>query len=85
MSSEMSVEIKITKPTKTSVDNNNVFLNAANLAGPLNKKAAVLAHHSILDHQSENVGDTCRMKSQGNCVDCLTKSLNSIFLRKLTA
>ena len=77
-----SVEIKITKPTKISVDNNSASLNAANLTSSLNKKMIALAHHSIVDRQSENVRDTCQMKSQGNLVDCLTKALNSILLRK---
>ena len=53
-----SMGVEIREATKIFVDNKSVFLNAANPASSLNKKALALAYHAVREHQSENVINT---------------------------
>ena len=72
-----SMGIKVGKPTKIFVDNKSVFLNIANPASTLNKKAIALAYHFVREHQAGGVIETLHIKSEDNYSDCLTKALNS--------
>ena len=78
-----SMGVQISKATKIFVDNKSVFLNAANPASSLNKKAIALAYHSVREHQAGKVIDIRHIRSQDNYADCLTKSLNSTVLKNL--
>ena len=75
--------VSITKPTKIFVDNMSVFLNAANPASSLNKKAIALAYHFVRQYQAAGVVEICHIRSEDNFADCLTKALNSTQLRSL--
>ena len=75
--------LKVTKPTTIYVDNKSVFLNAANPARTLNKKAIALAYHFVREHQAGGVVDIRHIRSENNYADCLTKALNSTLLRSL--
>ena len=72
-----SMGIKVEKPTKIFVDNKSVFLNIANPASTLNKKAIALAYHFVREHQAGGVIEALHIKSEDNYSDCLTKALNS--------
>ena len=72
-----SMGVQVIKPTKIFVDNRSVFLNIANPASTLNKKAIALAYHFVREHQAGGVIDAEHIKSQDNYSDCLTKALNS--------
>ena len=72
-----SMGIKVGKATKIFVDNKSVFLNIANPASTLNKKAIALAYHFVREHQAGGVIETLHIKSEDNYADCLTKALNS--------
>ena len=75
--------LKVTKPTTIHVDNKSVFLNAANPASALNKKAIALAHHFVREHQFGKVVDIKHICSEDNYADILTKGLNSTRHRNL--
>ena len=53
-----SMGVQVIKPTKIFVDNKSVFMNVANPASTLNKKAIALAHHFVREHQAGGVIDT---------------------------
>ena len=72
-----SMGIKVEKPTKIFMDNKSVFLNIANPASTLNKKAIALAYHFVREHQAGGVIEALHIKSEDNYADCLTKALNS--------
>ena len=78
-----SMGVKISKPAKIYVDNKSVFLNAANPASSLNKKALALAYHFVREHVSGDVIEIQHIRSEDNYADCLTKPLNSTMLRNL--
>ena len=58
------------------MDNKSVFLNAANPASTLNKKAIALAHHFVCEHQFGKVVNIRHIFSEDNHADILTKGLN---------
>ena len=78
-----SMGVSVTKPTKIFVDNKSVFLNTANPASSLNKKAVALAYHFVREHQAGKVIEINHIKSEDNYADCLTKPLNSTLFRNL--
>ena len=75
--------LKVTKPKTIYVDNKSVFLNAANPASTLNKKAIALAYHFVCKHQFGKVVNIKHVHSEDNYADILTKGLNSIQHRNL--
>ena len=75
--------LKVTKPTTIYVDNKSVFLNAANPASTLNKKAIALAYHFVCEHQIGKVVNIQHICSEDNYADILTKGLNSMRHRNL--
>ena len=78
-----SMGLKVTKPTTIYVDNKSVFLNAANPASTLNKKAIALAYHFVRKHQFGKVVNIRHIRSEDNYADVLTKGLNSTQHRNL--
>ena len=79
-----SMGMKVTKPTTIYVDNKSVFLNAANPASTLNKKAIALAYHFVREHQFGKVVNIRHICSEDNYADILTKGLNSTQHRNLS-
>ena len=69
--------LKVSKPTTICVDTKSVFLNAANPASTLNKKAIAPACHFVREHQFGKVVDIRHICSEDNCADIPTKGLNS--------
>ena len=64
-----SMGVEVSQRTRLHVDNVSVYLNVANPASSLNKKAIALAYHFVREHQSRKVIYAQHIRSEDNYAD----------------